>query len=121
MKFAFINASPNEGIDEREGRKSIAAFPPLSILYLAAVLEEEGVEVSALDQPGLGLTIGQTLEWVEKENPDVLGFSALASSGSMAAQISHKVKEKNPDLTIVFRQPLRHIQPGTNSQEVPMG
>jgi anaerobic magnesium-protoporphyrin IX monomethyl ester cyclase len=102
MKFAFINASPNEGIDEREGRKSIAAFPPLSLLYLAAVLEEEGVEVSVLDQPGLGLTIGQTLEWVERENPDVLGFSALASSGSMAAQISHKVKEKNPDLTIVF-------------------
>jgi radical SAM superfamily enzyme YgiQ (UPF0313 family) len=102
MKFAFINASPNEGIDEREGRKSIAAFPPLSLLYLAAVLEEEGVEVSVLDQPGLGLTIGQTLEWVEQEEPDVLGFSALASSGSMAALISQKVKENNPNLTIVF-------------------
>jgi radical SAM superfamily enzyme YgiQ (UPF0313 family) len=102
MKFAFINASPNEGIDEREGRKSIAAFPPLSLLYLAAVLEEEGAEVSVLDQPGLGLTIGQTLEWVEQEDPDVLGFSALASSGSMAALISQKVKEKKPNLTIVF-------------------
>ena len=46
MKFSFISASPNEGIDDREGRKSVAAFPPLSILYLAAVLEEAGVEVS---------------------------------------------------------------------------
>jgi radical SAM superfamily enzyme YgiQ (UPF0313 family) len=102
MKFAFISASPNEDIDEREGRKSIAAFPPLSLLYLAAVLEEVGVEVSVLDQPGLGLTMEETLEWVEKENPDVLGFSTLASSGRTAALISHEVKAKNPNLTIVF-------------------
>jgi len=102
MKFAFINASPNEDIDEREGRKSVAAFPPLSILYLATVLEEKGVEVSVLDQPGLGLTIGETLKWVEKEDPDILGFSTLASSGRTAALISHKVKEKNPDITTVF-------------------
>ena len=102
MKFSFISASPNEEIDEREGRKSIAAFPPLSILYLAAVLEEIGVEVSVLDQPGLGLTVEETLRWVEKENPDVLGFSTLASSGRTAALISRRVKEKNPNLTIVF-------------------
>jgi radical SAM superfamily enzyme YgiQ (UPF0313 family) len=102
MKFSFISASPNEGIDEREGRKSIAAFPPLSILYLAAVLEETGVEVSVLDQPGLGLTVEETLEWVEKENSDVLGFSALASSGQTAAMISSKVKEKNPNIITVF-------------------
>lgn len=102
MKFSLISASPNEGIDEREGNKSIAAFPPLSILYLAAVLEEMDVEVSVLDQPALGLTVEETLRWVEKENPDVLGFSALASSGQTAALISSKVKEKNPNVTIVF-------------------
>ncbi|MBM4401099.1 MAG: hypothetical protein FJ045_04025, partial [Crenarchaeota archaeon] len=102
MKFSFISASPNEGIDEREGRKSIAAFPPLSILYLASVLEEIDVEVSVLDQPALGLTVEETLRWVEKENPDVLGFSTFASSGQTAAQISTKVKEKNPNVTTVF-------------------
>jgi len=102
MKVSFISASPNEGIDEREGRKSIAAFPPLSILYLTAILKEIGVEVSVLDQPALGLTVEETVRWVEKENPDVLGFSTLTSSGQTAALISNKVKEKNPDVTIVF-------------------
>jgi len=102
MKVAFISVSPNEGIDDREGRKSIAAFPPLSILYLAAVLKEIGVEVSVLDQPALGLTVEETVRWVEKENPDVLGFSTLTSSGQTAALISDKVKEKNPDVTTVF-------------------
>ena len=102
MKFSFISTSPNEGIDEREGRKSIAAFPPLSILYLAAVLKETGVEVSVLDQPALGLTVDEAVRWVEKEKPDVLGFSTLTTSGKTAVLISNKVKEKNPEVTTVF-------------------
>jgi anaerobic magnesium-protoporphyrin IX monomethyl ester cyclase len=102
MKFSFISASPNEDIDAREGNKSIAAFPPLSILYLASVLEEIGVEVSVLDQPALGLTVEETLRWVEKENPDVLGFSTLTSSGQTAGLLSNKVKERNSEVTTVF-------------------
>lgn len=102
MKFSFISVSPNEGIDEREGRKSIAAFPPLSILYLAAVLEERGFEISVLDQAALGLTVEETVQWVEKEKPDVLGFSTLTTSGQTAGLISIEVKEKNPNIITVF-------------------
>jgi anaerobic magnesium-protoporphyrin IX monomethyl ester cyclase len=102
MKFSLISAGPNEGIDTREGRKSIAAFPPLSLAYLAAVLEEEDVEVSILDQPAHGLSNDEAARWVEKERPDVVGFSTLASSGRTAAEISAKVKEENPDVVTVF-------------------
>jgi anaerobic magnesium-protoporphyrin IX monomethyl ester cyclase len=102
MKFSFISVSPNEGIDEREGRKSVAAFPPLSILYLAAVLKEMVCEVSVLDQSALGLTVEETVRWVEKEKPDVLGFSTLTSSGQTAGLLSTKVKEKNPEVATVF-------------------
>jgi radical SAM superfamily enzyme YgiQ (UPF0313 family) len=102
MKFSFINASPNEGLDVRESRKSIASWPPLGILYLAAVLKERGIEVSALDQPAKGFTVEETVNWVEKENPDILGFSTFASSGRTAALISNKVKDKNPNITTVF-------------------
>ncbi|MBT0159336.1 radical SAM protein [Candidatus Bathyarchaeota archaeon A05DMB-2] len=102
MKFSLISAGPNDGIDVREGRKSIAAFPPLSLAYLAAVLEEDGVEVSILDQPALGLSNEEAARWVEKENPDVVGFSTLASSGRTAAEISRKIKERNPDIITVF-------------------
>lgn len=102
MKVSFISASPNEGIDKREGQKSIAAFPPLSLLYLAGVLEEMDVEVSVLDQPSLGLTVDETVGWVKKENPDVLGFSALTSSSQTAVLISNKVKEKCPNVTTVL-------------------
>jgi len=102
MKVSFINASPNEGLDERERRKAIASWPPLGILYLATVLQERGIEVSVLDQPAKGFTIEETVNWVRRENPDILGFSTFASSGRTAALISNKVKEENTNITTVF-------------------
>jgi len=102
IKFSLINASPNLGLDEREGKKSIASFPPLGILYLAAVLQEEGIDVSVMDQPAEGFTIKETVDWVKRENPDILGFSTFSSSGRTAALISSMVKKENPDILTVF-------------------
>lgn len=102
MKFSFINAGPYEGLDEREARRSIASFPPLGILYLASVLEERGVEVSVLDQPARGFTVGDSVNWIEKENPDIVGFSTFSTSGRTAALISSRVKERNPNIVTVL-------------------
>ena len=102
MKFSFVNAGPNADLDEREGKKSLGAWPPLGILYLAAVLEEKGVEVSVLDQAAKGLTMKETARWVKAENPDILGFSTFATSGRTAAMISAEVKKENPNVTVVF-------------------
>lgn len=102
MKFSLINANPNCDIDDREGEKSIAAFPPLGLLCLASVLKKEDFEVSILDQPAQGLSLKETLNWIKRENPDVVGFSTLTSSGRNAALISEKAKENNPNLIVVF-------------------
>ena len=102
MKFSLINAGPNIGLDEREKSKAISSWPPLGMLYIASLLERKGIEVSALDQPAQGFTIKETIDWVEKENPDILGFSTFGASGRTAALISAEVKKKNPEIIIVF-------------------
>jgi anaerobic magnesium-protoporphyrin IX monomethyl ester cyclase len=102
MKFSFVNAGPNADLDVCEVKKSVGAWPPLGILYMAAVLEERGVEVSVLDQAAKGLTIKETVNWIRAENPDVLGFSTFATSGRTAALTSHEVKMENPNVTVVF-------------------
>jgi radical SAM superfamily enzyme YgiQ (UPF0313 family) len=102
MKFSLISTNPNSEIDSREGNKSIGAFPPLSLLYLASVLKKEGFEVSVLDQPGQGFSFNETVNWIKKEEPDVLGFSTLTSSGRNSALISEKSKENNPNIIIIF-------------------
>jgi len=102
MKFSFINASPNEGVDASIEARRVAPFPPLGILYLAAVLQQHDMEVSVLDQPAKGLTVEETVKWAEKENPDILGFSAIANSGRTAASICEKVRERNPSIVTIF-------------------
>ena len=102
MKFSFVNAGPNAELDDRERKKSLGAWPPLGILYLAAVLEQKGIEVSVLDQAAKGLSVKETARWVKSENPDILGFSTFATSGRTAARISAEAKKENPNLTVVF-------------------
>ncbi len=80
-------------------------FPPMGILYLATYLSENNFEVSILDQFARGYSIEKTLEWIKREDPDVLGFSTITTAGTgiTSAEISKRVKEEiNPNIKIMF-------------------
>ncbi|NIR86057.1 radical SAM protein [Candidatus Bathyarchaeota archaeon] len=102
MKFSFIAPSPNVELPVSEKRKAIGSWPPLGTLYIATVLSNKGIEVSVLDQAAQGFSIKDTVDWVKRENPDILGFSTLSSSGRTAAIIAKDAKKENPNLTTVF-------------------
>jgi len=102
MKFSFINPSPDVELPTSEKHKAIGSWPPLGILYVATALKEEGIEVSVLDQAAKNLSVKAAVNWVKHQNPDLLGFSTLSSSGRTAAIIAREVKNENPNLPIVF-------------------
>ncbi|MFB0558501.1 MAG: radical SAM protein [Candidatus Bathyarchaeia archaeon] len=102
MKISFINPSPNVELTEKNRIHAIASFPPLGLLYLATILEGRGDEVSVLDQPAKGLTAEETVEWVTREDPDILGISPFGTSCFTAAYISNEVKNRIPETTIVY-------------------
>jgi len=62
----------------------------------------EGIEVSILDQPAKRFSLSQTLDWVKKEDPDILGFSVLLSAAKEAPKIAEGVKAENPNVMVVF-------------------
>jgi len=98
MKFSFINPSPPS-----ESMYMVpTAWPPLGILYCAGVLREAGIEVSLLDQPAKRFSLDQTVNWVKKEDPDIIGFSVLLSTAKEAPKIAERVKAENPNITVVF-------------------
>ncbi len=98
MKFSFINPSPPS-----ESMYMVpTAWPPLGILYCAGVLREAGIEVSLLDQPATCFSLDQAVDWVKKEDPDIVGFSVLLSAAKEAPKIAERVKAENPELTVVF-------------------
>ena len=80
-------------------------FPPMGILYLATYLSENSFNVSILDQFARGYSIERTLEWIKREDPDILGFSTITTAGTgiTSAEISKRVKEEiNPNIKILF-------------------
>jgi radical SAM superfamily enzyme YgiQ (UPF0313 family) len=98
MKFSFVNPRPNE-----PGHTTMTyASPPLGILYIAAKLKQVGVEVSALDQSNETYEVEKVVDWVIKENPDVLGISAVLSSSTIAPEIARQVKAVNSEIVTVF-------------------
>jgi radical SAM superfamily enzyme YgiQ (UPF0313 family) len=104
MKFSFVIPSPDITFRPAERWRTISfsSSPPLGVLYLGTILQSEGAEVSILDQATKGFSIEETVKWSMKENPDILGFSALTGSTQTAATIADKVKKENPKITTVF-------------------
>jgi hypothetical protein len=92
MKFSFINPGPNPELPIEDTKKMVGAAPPLGMLYIATILRKEGTEVSMIDEAAQGFSMKDTVDWVKKEDPDILGFSTCSSSGRKAAIIAQKVK-----------------------------
>jgi len=87
MKFSFINPSPPS-----ESTYMVpTAWPPLGILYCAGTLREAGIEVSLLDQPAKRFSLDQAVNWVKKEDPDILGFSVLLSAAKEAPKLRRRI------------------------------
>jgi radical SAM superfamily enzyme YgiQ (UPF0313 family) len=98
VKFSFVQPRLSESALEM----CSSAWPPLGILYCATVLAQEGFEVSVLDQAAKGLSTKQAVDWVKKENPEILGLSVLNDSFREAVRIAQLVKAENPNIYIVF-------------------
>lgn len=102
MKFAFIHPSPDSETPGPDRGKAPASWPPLGILYIASFLRENGVDVSVLDQAATNLSLNETVGWIKRQDPDVLGISTLNNSGLTAARISREIKFINPDTLVVW-------------------
>jgi len=102
MKFSFINPGPNPELPIEDVKKMVGAAPPLGMLYIAAYLKENGVDVSIIDEAPQGYCLKGTVDWVKKEDPNIVGFSTLSSSCRKAALIAENIKKENPNIITVF-------------------
>jgi radical SAM superfamily enzyme YgiQ (UPF0313 family) len=59
----------------QDNARFLGAIPPLTLAYVAAVLEREGAQVMVLDCCTLGLRMDQAIEAVRSFGPDYVGFT----------------------------------------------
>lgn len=105
-EIILINPSPAYlQFASSQERQSLTPSPPLGILYVGAVLENEGFSVTFYDlarQPELRENI---LEKVGEAQVPFVGISVNSPAYNNAIEISKKIKEANPRSIIVLGGP----------------
>jgi anaerobic magnesium-protoporphyrin IX monomethyl ester cyclase len=102
MKIALIFPVPMD-LDREDPRPMFSSFAePLGLLYIAGVLIEHGYDVSVFDHGGTDYTFSEVLNWIKKQDPDVLGISVLTRSFLAGIEIAKLAKEWNPNLTVIL-------------------
>jgi anaerobic magnesium-protoporphyrin IX monomethyl ester cyclase len=78
---------------------------PLGILYIAAVLEEAGVQVGAIDAAAEHLDVAGTVRRILAFRPDVLGITSTTVGFESATWLAEAAKAARPGLPIVLGGP----------------
>ena len=100
MRILLINPAMNmDTLGKFQGL--LEPMPVIGLAYIAAVLEQEGHQVKAIDQFTYGMNIPTMMEQLLEFRPDVLGIGMLTPSAPIALEIADRTKKHLPDCTIV--------------------
>lgn len=106
MKIALLLSPFNQlsaaGFTTNKVKRIYGYSMPLGIAGLAAVLEKAGHKMAILDPCPLRLTFSEIVEWIKRENPDILGISALTHVAKNAYAIADMLKKERPDIPIII-------------------
>lgn len=69
------------------------AYPPLGLAYLAAALDEAGIENKIVDCEALQLSLEDVKKIVQKEDADMIGITATTPSVESAFKCAQAIKE----------------------------
>lgn len=112
MKILLIRYHDEGNINTRlpaSLNKVRGVMPPLGLMYVAAVLEEAGYEVSMLDAVALNLMASEVREIISKEKPDVVGITAMIADVRGALEAAKIAKQCNA--ITVMGGPLLSVYP----------
>lgn len=98
MKILFLSLPKN--ILRGKILKPMFKSPPITHLWLAAVLLQNGHEVAILDALSLNLNIDQILTRIQLIKPDILGFTVFTSAYSDVILVANRIKELFPNILV---------------------
>lgn len=88
--------------------------PPLGISYIAAVLEENNIEVEIIDAAALEMSWETLEDEIRKANPGLVAVTALTPTIDNALQTAQLARKGCPEATIV----MGGYHPSFNHQEI---
>ena len=88
--------------------------PPLGIAYIAAVLEENDIDVEIIDAAALEMSWEALETQIQKSNPGLVAVTALTPTISNSLKTAQLAKKNCPEATIV----MGGYHPSFNHQEM---
>lgn len=80
-------------------------MPSLGVLYMAAVLEKEGIPVKTLPAHILRMSIDDIAQHVLDEKPDVFGLTVTTENRLEAFDVARSVKQARPETLVIVGGP----------------
>lgn len=81
------------------------AFPRIGIASIAGFVESKGIEVRVLDPVAEKYSLKDSLKWIRKYQPDVVGIGAFTQEIINAAKTAKEIKNYDKDIKIVVGGP----------------
>lgn len=98
-KISLVNPPPLKGVYRHQ------LYLPIGLGYLAAVLEENGYDVTVIDCPALEMDLKQLKTKLASINPDVIGITSMTPTIQSALLSASAAKGACPDAMVVLGGP----------------
>ncbi|UCC57632.1 MAG: cobalamin-dependent protein [Candidatus Bathyarchaeum sp.] len=99
VKTSLVNPPPLKGVYRHQ------PYLPIGLAYLAAVLEENGHEVTVIDCPALEIDHEGLKARLASIEPDLVGITSMTPTIQSALLSAHVAKEAFPDAMVVLGGP----------------
>jgi anaerobic magnesium-protoporphyrin IX monomethyl ester cyclase len=102
MRVVFIHPHGSNWLGDLKDISSIFnLMPPLGMMSIAAVLEQNGIRVEIIDCYATPLTPEALVKKITDNPPDAVGFSCTTSSFLEGYRIAAMIKDLRPDIATV--------------------
>lgn len=96
----FKGGRPYSPEHEVFGEHKYGLYPPLGLLYLAALLEQRGIQVNIVDIIAPPRKMNEAMEIILAEEPQVIGISATTMQIRGAVQIAEAIRSLRKNVLI---------------------
>jgi len=76
--------------------------PPLGLAYLAANLRKNQISVEIVDADAMRLSFDDIVNFIAEKTPRYVGITAVTLYIYSAAQLAHKIKQKNKEIVTIL-------------------
>ncbi len=102
MRVIFVHPHGSNWLGDQKDISSIFnLMPPLGLMSIAAVLEQNGIQVEIIDCYATPVTPEALVEKIVANPPDAVAFSCTTSSFLEGYHIAGMLKEKRPEIVTV--------------------